>query len=116
MNSIKLFENAEDAKPYSAGQIIFSVGGEGDVMYAVSEGEVDILSIDGKYIETIGPGGIFGEMALIDNERRSANAVAKTDCKLIVIDEKRFTFLVQQTPGFSIQVMKIMADRLRRRS
>ena len=81
-------------------------------MYIVKEGEVDIL-VHGKTVETVGPGEILGEMALIDQNPRSATAVARTDCQLVPIDEKRFTFLVQQTPYFSIEVMRIMARRLR---
>jgi CRP-like cAMP-binding protein len=82
-------------------------------MYAVSEGEVDIL-VHGKVVETVGPGGILGEMALIDTKPRSATAIAQTDCKLVPISEKRFTFLIQQTPHFALQVMRVMAERLRR--
>ena len=81
-------------------------------MYTVIEGEVEII-INDTVIETVEPGGILGELALIDNKPRSATAIAKTNCKLVPIDEKRFTFLIQQTPYFSIQVMRIMADRLR---
>ncbi|HEU5100134.1 MAG TPA: Crp/Fnr family transcriptional regulator [Roseiflexaceae bacterium] len=62
-----------------------------------------------------GPGGIVGEMALIDDRPRSATAVAATDCRLVPIDERRFTFLVQQTPMFALAVMRVMAERLRRR-
>lgn len=53
-------------------------------------------------------------MALIDRNTRSATAVAKTACKLVPIDEKRFKFLVQQTPNFALQLMRIIAERLRR--
>jgi CRP-like cAMP-binding protein len=53
-------------------------------------------------------------MALLDKTPRSATAVAKTDCKLVAVDERRFKFLVQQTPHFSLQLMRIIADRLRR--
>jgi len=52
-------------------------------------------------------------MALVDQQPRSANALAKTDCKLIPIDEKRFRFLIQQTPNFALSVMRVMAARLR---
>jgi CRP-like cAMP-binding protein len=57
---------------------------------------------------------MFGEMALIDREPRSATAVAETDCELVVIDKRRFWFLVQETPYFAEIVMRVMADRLRR--
>jgi CRP-like cAMP-binding protein len=110
--TIGLFRNATDCEFFSAGQVIFQEGQPGDVMYAVTEGEVDILIHD-KVINTVGPGDILGEMALIDTKPRSATAIARTDCKLVPISEKRFTFLVQQTPHFALQVMRVMADRLR---
>jgi CRP/FNR family cyclic AMP-dependent transcriptional regulator len=110
--TISLFRNATDCESFSADQTIFQEGQPGEVMYAVTEGEVDIRVHD-KVIDTVGPGGIVGEMALIDTKPRSATAIAKTDCKLVPISEKRFTFLVQQTPNFALQVMRVMADRLR---
>jgi CRP-like cAMP-binding protein len=110
---IDLFRHSTDFTVVSAGQSIFTEGEPGDVMYVVKEGEVDILVHD-IVIETVGPGGILGEMALIDAKARSATAIAKTDCKLVPINEKRFAFLVQQTPYFSLQVMRILVDRLRR--
>jgi CRP/FNR family cyclic AMP-dependent transcriptional regulator len=81
-------------------------------MYVVKEGEVEVLVRD-RVVETIGPRGILGEMALIDRNPRSASALAKTDCQLVPIDEARFTYLVQQTPYFAIEVMRVMARRLR---
>ena len=110
--TIALFRNATDYKTFSAGQIIFKEGQPGDLMYVVMEGAVDVLLHD-KIVYSIGPGGILGEMALIDTQPRSATAVAKTACKLVPIDEKRFTSLIQQTPHFAVEVMQIMAERLR---
>jgi len=105
--------NEKDLKSFSAGQHIFKEGQPGDVMYIVAEGEVDIL-INGIVIETVAPGGILGEMALIDNKARSATAIAKTDCNLLPINRTHFVFLVQETPNFALQVMQVMAERLRR--
>jgi CRP/FNR family cyclic AMP-dependent transcriptional regulator len=113
MVTINLFRNAEDTQPFAAGETVFSEGDNGDNMYVIVDGSVDVL-IKGKLVEQLGPGGVFGEMALIDIGTRSATAVAKTDCKMVAIDKKRFQFLVQQTPNFSLQLMRIMADRLRR--
>lgn len=111
--TIDLFRNSKDFVSFSASQTIFQEDEPGDVMYVVLEGEVDIL-IDGKVISTLGPGGLFGELALIDTRPRSATAVARTDCKLVPISAKRFAYLVQQTPNFALHVMRVMADRLRR--
>ena len=58
---------------------------------------------------------MFGEMALVDSEPRSAEAVARTDCKLVPINKKRFAFLVTETPFFALEVMQVMANRLRKR-
>jgi CRP-like cAMP-binding protein len=53
-------------------------------------------------------------MAMVDGHPRVASAVARTDCKLCPIDQKRFQFLVQQTPYFAIEVMRVLVERLRR--
>lgn len=103
---------ADDFEGFSAGQHIFTAGQPGDTMYVVKEGEVEVV-VNGKVVDTVGPGGILGEMALIDKQPRSATAVAKTDCKLVSVNEERFQRLVKQTPHFAIQVMRVMAQRLR---
>ena len=94
------------------GEVIFAQGDRGELMYVVVEGEAQIL-IEGKVVETVGPGGILGEMALIDAEPRSATALTKTRCVLIPIDEKGFTGLVTHHPEFALQVMRVLAQRLR---
>ncbi|HZA26679.1 MAG TPA: cyclic nucleotide-binding domain-containing protein [Actinomycetota bacterium] len=101
-----------DPQAFSQGSVIFRVGEPGDLMYAVKEGEVALLSGDTE-VERVGANGVFGEMALIDKEPRSATAVARTDCQLVLIDRNRFERLVGLTPGFALSVMKLMADRIR---
>jgi CRP/FNR family transcriptional regulator, cyclic AMP receptor protein len=113
MPTTNLFDHAADAKPVAAGTTLFHAGDARDGLYAVVEGEVDII-VNGKVVETVGKGGIFGEMALIEQEDRVATAVVKTDAKIVVVDERRFLFLVQQTPNFSLHVMRVLSDRLRR--
>lgn len=98
---------------FSRGEVIFAEGDKGDCMYVVRSGEVEIER-DGKTIETLSGGGIFGEMALIDGSPRSATARAKTDAELAPINEKSFLFLVHETPFFAIAVMRTLAERLRR--
>jgi len=110
-----LFRNSEFFIRYKAGDAVFKEGEPGDQMYVVLEGEVDIIVHD-KVVETVGVDNFLGEMALIDARPRSASAIAKTDCKLAPIDQKRFKFLVQQTPNFALHLMQGMAERLRQRS
>ena len=113
MIATRLFEHASDARPVAAGTTIFNAGDERDYMYAVLEGEVDI-AVNGRVVETVESGGIFGEMALIDNDKRTATAVARTDAKIVAVDERRFLFLIQQTPNFALHVMRVLSERLRR--
>ena len=81
-------------------------------MYVVTAGEV-ALQLDGRVIDTLEPGSILGEMALIDSQARSTSAIAKSDCQLAPVDQKRFLFMVEQTPFFSLHVMRVLAERLR---
>ncbi|HTS02630.1 MAG TPA: cyclic nucleotide-binding domain-containing protein [Thermoanaerobaculia bacterium] len=110
--TIDLFRNAEETETHPAGDVIFREGDPGHAMYAVQDGEVDLV-VHGNVVETVGAGGIFGEMSLLlDGHRRSATAVARTPCRLAPVTERRFNFLVQQTPHFALQVMRIIAGRL----
>jgi CRP/FNR family transcriptional regulator, cyclic AMP receptor protein len=98
---------------FEPGEVIFSEVDKGDKMYVVRSGEIEVER-DGKIVETLSGGGIFGEMALIDGSPRAATARAKTACEVAPITEKTFLFLVHETPFFAIAVMRSLADRLRR--
>jgi CRP-like cAMP-binding protein len=112
--TIEIFKYEKNVDYYAAGDIIFEAGDEGHYMYVIQDGEVEVVA-DGVVIDTVGPGGIFGEMALIDRSPRSAAVRARTDCRVVPIDETRFMNHVHRTPFFALQVMRIMNDRLRRR-
>lgn len=110
---LSIFPIEENPRTAEPGEVIFQEYDMASEMYVILEGEVE-LAIGAKVVETLGPGEPFGEMALIDQSPRTATATAKTACKLAVIPEKRFLFMVQTTPHFALQIMKVMADRLRR--
>jgi CRP-like cAMP-binding protein len=90
MNPAELFRKETDTLQLALGDFLFREGEKGEKS-----------------------GALLGEMALIDDSPRTANAVAKTASKLAQIDRRRFHFLVQQTPHFATHVMKTLADRLR---
>jgi len=113
MPKIDLFKQSREFQPFAAGQVIFKEGDPGDLMYVVQDGEIDLLLGD-RVIETLDAGDIFGEMAILDGKPRSASARAKTDCRVVPINQKRFTMMLQNTPYFAVQVMQVMVDRLRR--
>ena len=96
-----------------AGKVVFREGDPGDTVYVVLDGKVD-LRVNGRLVETVGPGGILGEMALIEQAPRVATATARTACDLQPISEGRFMSMIQQTPHFALQIMKVIASRLRR--
>lgn len=106
------FKNSRRIENYAAGETIFEAEDFGDVMYAIQAGEVDIV-INGTVVESLSEGGIFGELGLINNFPRAAAAIARTDCRLVPVDEYHFYYLISETPTFALQVMQVMADRLR---
>lgn len=110
-----LFRHASPNETYPDGASLFEMGDPGEVMYVVRTGSV-ALSVGDRLLETVGPGGAFGEMALIDGSPRSANAVCVGRTELVPIGLERFKFLVQAAPEFSLAVMKTMAERLRART
>ena len=112
MNPAELFRQDSDAVQLAPGDILFREGDKRDKMYVLLEGEVEIWLGD-YVVETAVPGALIGEMALIDDSPRAANAVAKTSCRLARVDRRRFHFLIQQHPHFATHVMKTLADRLR---
>lgn len=107
-----IFQRAHDLERFAAGETIFAKGDAGDRMYVITAGSVSVED-EGGEIETLGPGDLLGELALIDAAPRTASAVARTECSLAPIDRSRFLFLVQQTPFFAVQVMQTMAQRMR---
>ena len=106
-----LFKNQE-GHAFTKGQTVFKEGDRGEHLCIVKSGSIDLI-INGKVLHTFVPGEMFGEMALIDHEKRVGTTIAASDSEVIMLDERRFQFLVQQTPHFAQQVMKVMAERLR---
>jgi|SRR5580700_9428561 CRP/FNR family cyclic AMP-dependent transcriptional regulator len=107
-----LFSQETNTITFEPGSELFRKGDPRDNLYVVQSGEIQI--VDGNYVlETVLAGGILGEMALVDGGPRSATARALTKSVVIPVDERRFLFLVQQTPFFAIRVMRLMSARLR---
>ncbi|HEX9395364.1 MAG TPA: cyclic nucleotide-binding domain-containing protein [Burkholderiales bacterium] len=97
---------------YDRGKIIMVAGQTGALMYVVLEGRVAI-SIRGALVQYVGAGGVFGEMALVDQSPRSANATAETDCVLLGINRHVFLNLVKSDPTFGASLLGAVAERVR---
>jgi CRP/FNR family cyclic AMP-dependent transcriptional regulator len=110
---INLFKHSKDVIEVEPGHALFREGEAGDTMFVVLEGAIDVVH-DNIVVETIAAGGLIGELALIDTVPRSASAIATTPCRLAQVGKREFMFLVQEHPTFALQVMTVMAERLRR--
>ncbi|MBL8565624.1 MAG: Crp/Fnr family transcriptional regulator [Hyphomicrobiaceae bacterium] len=97
---------------YAAGEPIFAAGDEARAMYVVLSGNIEIIAY-GEVLDRVGPGGIFGEMALIDGDPRSASAKAAEQSELVAVDRVMFVKLVRGAPEFALAVMAQMARRIR---
>ena len=111
--SLARYVKSQTPVSYPAGSMIFRQGDEGDVMYVVNAGDVELSYVGGQPV-VVGAGGSFGEMALIDRQPRSATATARTDVSLYSVNQGLFFVLVQATPDFALEVMESLSDRLRR--
>ena len=82
-------------------------------MYVVIKGSVAV-SIKSKVVERAGPGGVFGEMALVDQSPRAASAIAETNTALLPVNRDDFLSLVKNTPAVAVSLLRSLAERLRR--
>jgi CRP/FNR family cyclic AMP-dependent transcriptional regulator len=105
-------------KTYQKSEVVFEEGTTGNEMYLIHSGKVKLsMKKDGakeRPIAVLNPGAFFGEMALMDNQKRSATAIALEDnTKLIVLDKAKFIFIVLQQPTFALSLMHTLCKRLR---
>jgi CRP/FNR family transcriptional regulator, cyclic AMP receptor protein len=95
------------------GEVIFRKGEVGDSMYIIIEGQVRVFDGD-RTINQLGRRDIFGELALLDPEPRSASIAAITDTRLLRIDRETFTELMAGNMSIVRGILHVLCDRLRR--
>ena len=114
--ALDFFKQGGKAERIPAGETIFAEGKKGlifrDKMYLLISGDVELM-MRKKVITTLKAGEVFGELAAIDGAPRTASAVAKTNCRLIGLDEKQFYAALRKKPGFALMLMSVMINRLR---
>ena len=109
---LNLFGGDEGAVRLSPGEQLFAKGDPATTMYVVRTGALQVH--DGNVVyETVGPGGILGEMAIVDGGHRSAGVRAEHASEVIAIDQARFLRMVERTPFFAIRIMQVLTRRLR---
>jgi len=104
-------------RKYQKGDVVFEENTRGREMFIIHTGRVKI-SINGPAREhvlaVLGPGEVFGEMALVDNSPRSATAVVEqNETDLVVVDHPKFFYLINQQPAFALTLLHILAQRIR---
>ncbi len=112
VETIKIFSSFP-TQTFKAGEIIFHENETGKLMYGLIEGEVE-MCINGKVIETIKIGDVFGQGAIVqDDHSRLCTARAKTDCQVAALDRNHFLFAIDEAPLFALQVIKSFSNRMR---
>jgi CRP-like cAMP-binding protein len=100
-----------------AGHILFLEGEAGDAAYVVVSGAVDLVleSLEGNQLTLahVGPGGYFGEMALIDDQPRSATAIAAQESEVAVLSRRNFLNHLQQHPETIVDLLRTLSARVR---
>ena len=108
-----LFRNDPRTICVPAGARLFNQGERTDMMFVLIQGQARIL-VNGKEVELLAVGDPVGEMSLIDQEPHSASVEAVTDCEFVCVDQQHFDFLIVETPGFALDLMRTLARRLRK--
>jgi len=100
-----------------AGTPLFRAGDQGDAMYLIERGKVriSVQATDGQELTLteLGRGDFFGEMALLDGQRRSANAVVAEEGRLAVLSREHFLSFMRRNPNVALEMLTALANRLR---
>jgi len=103
-------------KIYSDGAVIIRQGDSGECMYVIQEGQVEVTSKkDGVeiHLATLGEGDYFGEMALFENEMRSATVRAAGPVRVLTVDKKNLLRRIHEDPSLAFRIVQKMSHRIR---
>jgi CRP-like cAMP-binding protein len=108
----------QHVRAFKAGSVIFKEGDEGSEMYIIIQGLVEIRKATGpassKILTTLKKGDMFGEMAIIEKQPRSATAVAVQPTRALVLNEKLYDSMIGSNPDFARRMHRILSERIRR--
>ncbi len=115
---LKAFAVLARERSFPKSSIILSQGDQGDALFLIAGGQVKVVIIheDGREVilSVLGIGDFFGEMALLDNEPRSAHVVAMTDATLLQLRRDDFQARLRSSPDIAIALLRELSQRLRR--
>ena len=114
---LRALRQVTQERQFHTGEEIFREGDPGDGVYVVKEGLVEISAWINqetrRVLSQIGPGGIFGEMAVIEHRPRSASASAASDSTAYFIPRGELLSLINRSPGLALSVLQVVSHRLR---
>jgi len=113
MKLVYHFLHARNTQELEPGAVLFKEGDPVGPMYVLLEGTARVL-VGGHVVEMAAPGTLLGEMAMVDDQPRSATVVAIAPCRVLPIGRPQFDLLVREKPEFARHVMKVLVHRLRR--
>jgi CRP-like cAMP-binding protein len=108
----ELLESTMEDVAVEAGESLGRAGDFGWAMYTIVEGSVEIRSTDGALVATLGPGDVFGEVALVRSGRRTADVVASSRLRLKALFTRDFIRLRDELPVFEAEVRRLIEARL----
>lgn len=97
----------------AANQVLTKEGAIGQEAFLIVSGNAHCTVGDQVEVANLGPGDLFGEMSLLDGERRSATVIAETDMTVTVFNRREFVRLVESSPDVAMKLLASMAARLR---
>ena len=103
---------AGDEITMTEGTLIIDQGQMGREAFVVLDGQVTVKR-GGRKITSLGPGGIVGELSLLDHGPRTATVVCDTDCTLFVIDQRHFRAVLEQYPSIAMKLLATLAANIR---
>lgn len=112
---LRLFAFMGETLTYRAGERLFEMGDEGDAAYIVIEGEVEVLvPVDGTEasVAVLGAKEIFGEMAVLCDQKRSSAIAAKTDLVTLRLDRSVIYKMLKEFPDIALELIRLLAHRL----
>jgi CRP/FNR family cyclic AMP-dependent transcriptional regulator len=111
-SELRKIRSSLDEVEVPAGKMLVEEGRIGMEFFIIVSG-VAAVTRDGKKVATLGPGGHFGELALLDRRPRSASIVSETEMDLLVLSQRQFNSLLTSVPTISRKMLAAMASRLR---
>ena len=94
------------------GKMLVEEGRVGLELFLIVSGTASVLR-GGKRVATLGPGGYFGELALLDRKPRSASVISDTEMDVLVLSQRQFNSVLQAAPTISRKLLAAMAERVR---